>query len=228
MASMGKSPTFFEADGALRAYANRMAIAAMALALVSLMLGIDVAITRIHPPTVIRIGPDGEASVISAGAQQGSSVITAQQASQAEVPTALEKEHFIVTFLNDYMGYDEHSVAANWANALSMMTTNLKQDVLKKMNDNNTVGKIQDQHTTSEVSITAVQADQSDPLTYRVYATRKVSNLTERRETYEKLSEAYTVRLVQGVRTVGAPSGLMIADFQSQQISSDNTAPQPQ
>jgi len=32
---------------------------------------------------------------------------------------------------------------------------------------------------------------------------------------------------VEGIRSVNDPSGLMVAEFHSQQISADNNAPQP-
>jgi len=65
MASMSKAPPFWEADGALRAYANRMAVVACCLALAVAGLASEVIITRVKPPTVIRIGADGQATVIS-------------------------------------------------------------------------------------------------------------------------------------------------------------------
>ena len=227
MASMSKSPPFWEADGALRAYANRMALVVCFLAVAVAGLAVDVIITRVKPPTVIRIGADGQATVISPEAHSAAVPEEMQQARAGEAPTTLDKEHFVVSFLNQYMGYDEHTLSENWAAALNMMTANLKQDVLKKMQQDNTVGQLQDQHARSVVTITEAQADGSDPLTWHIYATRSVSHLSERREVYQKLAEAYTVRLVEGIRSVNDPSGLMVAEFHSQQISADNNAPQP-
>ena len=227
MASMSKSPSFWEADGALRAYANRMAIVACVLGLAVAGLAIDVVITRVKPPTVIRIGADGQATVISPEAHSAVVPEQLQQVRAGEAPTDLDKEHFIVSFVNQYMGYDEHTLSENWAAALDMMPANLKQDVLKKMQQDNTVGQLQDQHVRSVVTITHAQADKTDPLTWHIYATRSVSHLSDRREIYQKLAEAYTVRLVEGIRSVNDPSGLMVAEFHSQQISADNNAPQP-
>ena len=142
MASMSKSPSFWEADGALRAYANRMAIVACVLGLAVAGLAIDVVITRVKPPTVIRIGADGQATVISPEAHSAVVPEQLQQVRAGEAPTDLDKEHFIVSFVNQYMGYDEHTLSENWAAALDMMTANLKQDVLKKMQQDNTVGQL--------------------------------------------------------------------------------------
>ena len=227
MASMSKAPPFWEADGALRAYANRMAVVACCLALAVAGLASEVIITRVKPPTVIRIGADGQATVISPETHGVAAPAQLEDIHAGEAPTALEKEHFVVSFVNEYMGYDEHTLSENWAAALNMMTANLKQDVLKKMQQDNTVGQLQDQHARSVVTISEAQADGNDPLTWHIYATRSVSRLSERREVYQKLAEAYTVRLVEGIRSVNDPSGLMVAEFHSQQISADNNAPQP-
>jgi hypothetical protein len=227
MASMSKAPPFWEADGALRAYANRMAVVACCLALAVAGLASEVIITRVKPPTVIRIGADGQATVISPETHGVAAPAQLEDIHAGEAPTALEKEHFVVSFVNEYMGYDEHTLGQNWADALSMMTANLKLDVLEKMRQDNTVGQLQDQHARSVVKITSAQPDASDPLTWHVYATRNVSHLVDRREVYQKLAEAYTVRLVEGIRSISDPSGLMIAEFHSQQISADNNAPQP-
>ncbi len=224
MGTMSKSPTFWEADGALRAYANRVTVVAVCLAVVVVGLGIDVILTRVKPPTIIRISPDGQATVVGAGQSNPAVPAELQTVRQGEAPTDMEKENFVVTFVNQYMGYDEHTLSQNWAGAINMMTGNLKQEVLQKMREDNTVGDLQDQHARSVVKISSAQADPADPLTWHVYASRNVSHVTDRREQYQKLAEAYTVRLVEGIRSVNNPSGLMIAEFHTQQISADSAA----
>jgi hypothetical protein len=218
---MSKSPHYYEADGALRAYANRMAIVATCLALVVVALGIAVIMTRVKPPTVIRVAADGTASVISPEGQ-GATQQDLLNVKAEEEPSPLDRQHFVDTFVNSYMGYDEHTLGENWAAALSMMTSGLKQSSLAQMQSDNTVGQLQDQHTRSFVTITTTQADAGDPLTWHIYATRKVSRVIDSREIYQKLAEAYTIRLVEGTRSVQDPSGLMVAEFHTQQISADS------
>ena len=225
LGSMSKSPHFYEADGALRAYANRMAIVAGCLSLAVVALAGGVIVTRVKPPTVIRVAADGTASVFSPDGEGGSSPQALQNVKVQEAPSPLDRQHFVQTFVNSYMGYDEHTLGENWAAALSMMTSNLKQSSLSQMQDDNTVGQLQDQHTRSFVTITSSQSDASDPLTWHIYATRKVSRVIDGREMYQKLAEAYTIRLVEGVRSVDTPSGLIVAEFHTQQISADSNAP---
>jgi type IV secretory pathway component VirB8 len=221
LGSMAKSPHYYEADGALRAYANRMAFVSGGLALVVVALAIGVIMTRVKPPTVIRVAADGTASVISPEGQ-GSSQEAIINVKAEEEPTPLDRQHFVETFVKNYMGYDEHTLAENWTTSLNMETSNLKQRTLQQMQQDNTVGQLQQQHTRSFIAITSTQADPTDPLTWHVYATRKVSKISDQREAYQKLAEAYTVRLVEGTRDVDDPSGLMVAEFHSQQISTDS------
>jgi hypothetical protein len=224
LGTMSKSPHFYEADGALRAYANRMAMVSAGLALVVVALGISVIMTRVKPPTVIRVAADGTATVISPEGQ-GTARPDLLDVKAAEQPTSLDEQHFVDTFIASYMGYDEHTLGENWAAALSMMTTGLKQDSMQQMQANNTVGMLQANHTRSFITVSSTQLDTADPLTWHIYATRKVSSVVDSRESYQKLAEAYTIRLVEGTRSVEDPSGLMVAEFHTQQISADSSAP---
>ena len=62
-------PKYYEMDGALRANANRawlLAFLTIPIALLAIGFAIFV---RIQPPTVIRIGPNGDASVFGRAAR---------------------------------------------------------------------------------------------------------------------------------------------------------------
>lgn len=62
--SLHAQPKYYEADGALRAYANISIWAAVIAGVVALVaVGIMIFI-RLQPPTVIRVLPNGEASVV--------------------------------------------------------------------------------------------------------------------------------------------------------------------
>ena len=67
-------PKYYEMDGALRANANRawlLAFLTIPLALVAIVFAVFV---RLQPPTVIRIGPNGDASVLGQPAKGAVSV----------------------------------------------------------------------------------------------------------------------------------------------------------
>lgn len=227
---MEKAPTFWEADGALRAYANRAIIAVVALSLAVIVLTFDVIFTHAKAPMVIRVGPDGAATVLSADGSNRHDEAVARQEIAAMAPDSMEVQHFVIDFVTAYMQYDQNSVDDNWARAVSMMTSNLKAQVLKKMTDDNSVGKVEDSHERSVVTISSLQPDQKDPMLWHVYAQRNVTRVSnqDRKEDASTLAEAYTIRLVEGPRSVSDPSGLMIAEFHAQQISAAAVAPPQQ
>lgn len=215
---------YYEKDGALRAYANRVLILAVVLGFAVVVLGAIVFASRVKPPTIIRIGPDGQTTVISPEGQphSGAPPATLQQIKTSEAPTDLEKKSYVMNFVKLYWGYDEHTLTQNWANAMNMMTRNLEQNVLSKLQSDNTVGRLQEAHTRSVVTITSAEADSADPLVYHVLGTRTTSSIGDGRENAQKMAESYTIRLVETDRTVNDPSGLLIADFKIEQISSDS------
>src|SRR5260370_38615003 len=56
---------YFEHDGALRAYANRMMWFGISAVLISFVLAVLLFYVRVQPPTVIRIAANGDATVVS-------------------------------------------------------------------------------------------------------------------------------------------------------------------
>ena len=54
---------YYEHDGALRAYANRMLWFGISAVMISFVLAILFFWVRVQPPTVIRIAADGDATV---------------------------------------------------------------------------------------------------------------------------------------------------------------------
>src|ERR1700687_6140906 len=56
---------YFEHDGALRAYANRMMWFGITAVSISFVLAMLLFYVRVQPPTVIRIAANGDATVVS-------------------------------------------------------------------------------------------------------------------------------------------------------------------
>src|ERR1035437_4857923 len=96
-----ETPKFYEMDGALRAYSNRNLVLAGIMSPVALISVAGFLFARMEPPTVIRIGTDGQASVITplGGAKSHSlpSILTAR--SQGVAADEYEKQAFVKTFL---------------------------------------------------------------------------------------------------------------------------------
>src|SRR6185503_4816898 len=143
---------YYEHDGQLRAYANRsMLMAGLfgVIALVSLGFAIYV---RLQPTTVIRVSADGEATVVG-GRPAGSNpaltragLLSVLAASAGEAsPTDIEGRAAVRKFLESYMRYTPTSVDKNLADALNMMTANLRMYSLNLLRDQDLIGKISEE-----------------------------------------------------------------------------------
>src|SRR6185312_4637674 len=116
-------------DGALRAYSNRSLVLAAVMGLVALIAVAGFFFVRMEPPTVIRIGANGQASVVSPIKRAKSRILPALFADKpsAVVADDYEREAFITDFLNRYLSYDSYTLSQNWADALNRMTENLRR-----------------------------------------------------------------------------------------------------
>src|SRR5260370_26530967 len=99
------------------------------LAMGSLGFGMYV---RIQPPTVIRVDKDGNALVVGgpragkAGTISLSADASSADASAGVSPTHLEGRAVVRQFLRRYLAYTPDSVDPHLADALNMMTPNLR------------------------------------------------------------------------------------------------------
>ena len=91
---------YYEHDGALRAYANRSMILAF-LCVPATLLAVAFAIyVRLQPPTVVRVDPSGEATVVGRTKPE----ITVVRGQEAE-PSEFEKRAFVRLFLERYLDF---------------------------------------------------------------------------------------------------------------------------
>src|SRR5690348_18162995 len=171
---------YYEHDGMLRAYANHALMLAMifgVLAIASLGFAIYV---RVQPPTVIRIDKDGNASAVDtlrAGGLvklfQPADVLS--EASAAGVaPTDLEGRAVVRQFLTRYLAYTPDSVDRNLAEALNMMTANLRLYSMNRLRDEDTVGKIKNDNMISDFEIRSMEHAKGTPWTYTVFGVKEV------------------------------------------------------
>src|SRR5687767_5582677 len=209
---------YYEHDGLLRAYANRsMLMAGLfgVIALVSLGFAIYV---RLQPATVIRVSADGEATVItgrnaSTAAKTGSSllsVLSAMPAGEA-APTDIEGRAVVRKFLESYMRYTPTSVDKNLADALNMMTANLRMYSLNLLRDQDLIGKIREEQITSSFKIRSIEPLPGQPWTYQAFGVKEVHRVRNKSEFTDRIVGKYHVRLIQERRTERVPSGLLVA-----------------
>ena len=208
-------PKYYEMDGALRANANRawlLAFLTVPIALVAIGFAVFV---RLQPPTVIRIGPNGDASVLG----------KPEKGATADIATAgtdqFLDEAFVKRFLASYLNYSPADVDDHWAASLNMMTRNLRAYTLKAMADDNTRGKIDDGQIQSAFHLRAIETVSGEPLTFLVYGVKEVHHLTNGTETTDHLVNEYRVRLIADQRSDVNPDGLWIADYSERPIDGE-------
>jgi hypothetical protein len=104
---------------------------------------------------------------------------------------------------------------------MNQMTVNLRKTALSQMEKNDTVGKLEDEQASSVFKLSRVEEDKNEPFTYRAYGVRTVHAVNNQRETIEQIVEEYHVRLVNLERSADNPSGLLVGEYWSKQISID-------
>ena len=218
---------YYEMDGALRAYANRMAVLGLTcggLAVVSLGL---FAYVRLQPPVVIRVDREGEASVVAGDTVKvGSGFLTTVRAASANpaegagsAPSDVEGRAVVRRFLNNYLTYTPANVERQYADALNMMTLNFRTLTMNKFRDDDTLGKIKADSITSSIKIRSIEPVPGMPWVYQVFAAKEIHRLTSQRiEQTEKMVTRYQMRLVYSGRTQLQPTGLLVGEFWEQQM----------
>ena len=224
---MARYTKYYEHDGMLRAYANRamwLSIIFGILATASLAFAIYV---RLQPPTVIRVDKDGNAAVVGGPRPLGlaafslSANASSGDPSPSVAPTDLEGRAVVRQFLIRYLAYTPDSVDRNLAEALNMMTANLRAYSMNKLRDEDTVGKIKNDHVISDFAIRSIEHVKGTPWTYTVFGVKEVHRVKNATEATDQIVGQYNVRLVETVRSETNPSGLLVAEYGEQQMVGD-------
>ena len=219
---------YYEHDGQLRAYANRSMLMAGLFGVIALAsLGFAIYV-RLQPATVIRVSADGEATVVGAQPTNTSpemrsgllSVLAATPASEA-APTDIEGRAVVRKFLESYMRYTPTSVDKNLADALNMMTANLRMYSLNLLRDQDLIGKINEEQITSSFKIRSIEPLPGQPWTYQAFGVKEVHRVRNKSEFTDRIVGKYYVRLIQDRRTERVPSGLLVAEYKEEQMVGD-------
>lgn len=207
-------PKYYEVDGALKANANRawlLAFLTVPVALIAIGFAVFV---RLQPPTVIRIGPDGQAAVLG---QTPKGVAAAADGGT----DAFLDEAFVKRFLATYLNYSPANVDDRWASSLNMMTRNLRAYTIKAMSDDNTRGKIDDGQVESVFHLRQLQTVSGEPMTYLIYGVKDVHHLSNGAEFTDHFVNEYRVRLIADRRSDVNPDGLWIAEYSERPIDGE-------
>jgi len=220
---------YYEMDGALRAYANRMAVLGLtcgALAVVALGL---FAYVRLQPPVVIRVDPNGEATVVAGDTVRvGNGFLATARASTTSedtpgsAPSDIEGRAIVRKFLLTYLTYTPASVERQYADALNMMTLNFRTLTMNRFREDDALGRIKADSITSSIKIRSIEPVAGMPWVYQVFAAKEIHRLNSQRIEYtEKMVCRYQVRLVYAGRSQLHPTGLLVGEFWEQQMVGD-------
>lgn len=208
-------PKYYEMDGALQANANRAwLLAFLTIPIALLAIGFAVFV-RLQPPTVIRIGPNGEASVVGKPLKGVASDLATGGTDE------FLDEAFVKRFLTTYLNYSPADVDDHWASSLNMMTRNLRAYTLKAMEDDDTRGKIDDGQIQSAFHLRELDAVSGQTLTYLVYGVKDVHRLSNGTETTDHFVNEYRIRLIADRRSDVNPDGLWIAEYSERPIDGE-------
>jgi len=208
-------PKYYEMDGALRANANRawlLAFLTIPIALLAIGFAIFV---RIQPPTVIRIGPNGDASVLGKTAKGAVTDLATGGTDE------FLDEAFVKRFLTSYLNYSPSDVDDHWAASLNMMTRNLRAYTLKALGEDDTRGKIDDGQIQSVFHLREIEVVSGEPLTYLVYGVKDVHHLSNGTEITDHFVNEYRIRLIADRRSDINPDGLWIAEYSERPIDGE-------
>lgn len=211
---------YYEHDGLLRAYANRAWLAAILFGLIAFGSFALAVYVRLQPPTVIRVDKDGNATMVGGARMQTARfpLEISIEAARAAAPTDLEGKALVRRFLNSYLIYTADSVDQNFSDALNMMTANLRTYTLNTLREKDIVGKIEAEHIISDFRIRSIEHVKNTPWTYVVFGVNEVHRVRKGTETTDRVVGQYTVRLVETVRSDLNPSGLLVGEFNSQEM----------
>ncbi len=175
-----REPKFYEMDGALRAYSNRSILLAGVMSLVALVAVVGFFFVRMQPPTLIRVNKDGEAQLVTPPGMHRGILPAVLVSARSDGSDEYEKQAFIKQFLNHYLTYDPHTLGQNWADAMNMMTSNLRHAALGQLQKEDTVGKLEDEQAMSMLKLSHIEPSKEDPLTYQAFGVRSVSEAVQR------------------------------------------------
>ena len=214
---------YFEHDGALRAYANRMMWFGISAVLISFVLALLLFYVRVQPPTVIRIAANGDATVVSGATTTprtslGFMKALAASSAPGEQPADIEGRAVVRKFLENYLTYTPTTMEKNWADALNMMTHNLRTLTLGQLRDQDIVSKVHDDEITSMFKLRSLEPVKGQPWTYVAFGVKEVHRIHNKAESTDRLVAQYNVRLLQTERSERVPSGLLVAEYGEHQM----------
>lgn len=208
-------PEYYDINGADIASRNRWWVITV-LSLLSTVIAVVFAIcVRMRPDTVIRIGPQGETTVIGSDAPQRVAA-TVQPGNDEFLNQA-----FVQRFLTNYLNYTPANVDEHWLVSLNMMEKNLRGMTRKALTDANTRGQIDSDQIQSVFHLRELDKVPGQYLTYVAYGVKDVHHVVNGVETTDHFVGEYQIQLVADQRSKINPDGLWISRYSERQLDGE-------
>lgn len=208
---------YYEQDGRLRAYANRMSLLTIlfaALAVGNLSFAIYV---RSQPAKVFRVDSAGNAALLGderkAVTDPSARLLLANESSVKNGPTDIERIAVVRKFLKLYLAYTPETVAENIADALNMMTPNFSSYTLGFLSKAQTVREVKEKSITSDFQITSLELVGDTKWTYFVTGYKEVHHADNAVERIDRIVGHYHIRLLEVPRSYQFSNGLAVAEY---------------
>jgi len=102
-----------------------------------------------------------------------------------------------------------------------LMTANLRVYTINRLRDDDTVGKIKDDHIISDFRIRSIEHVKDTAWAYVAFGVKEVHRVHNGTESTDRIVGRYDVRLVEDRRSEVNPSGLLVAQYSEQQMVGD-------
>lgn len=133
-------------------------------------------------------------------------------------PTDIEGRAIVRKFLECYLSYTPTTVDTQLADALNLMTQNLRQFTLAKLREDDTVGRVNEETITSRFKLQSIEPMEKQPWTFVAFGVKEVHRVQQEVERTDRIVGRYTLRLLQERRSERNPSGLLVAEYKEEQM----------
>jgi len=148
----------------------------------------------------------------------GSMAALAASSPPGEQPADIEGRAVVRKFLENYLTYTPTTLEKNWADALNMMTHNLRTLTLDQLRDQDIVSKVHDDEITSTFRLRSLEPVKGNPgRTSRLESKRSIASMPKP-NTQTGWWHGTTYAYYKRNDPKEVPSGLLVAEYGEQQM----------
>lgn len=136
-------------------------------------------------------------------------------------PSELEARALVRRFLAACLNYVPATAEHGFAEALNLMTGNLRAYTLNKLRDEEVLEKIKAASMVSTFVVRSIEPVKGIPYAFMAFGVREVRQVKNGLETTDRIVSRHNLRLALTPRTEINPGGLLVGEYWEQQILGD-------